>query len=297
MTETPNGPKPSHSIFGMALPQACAPPTSPAKDHSSTMFNSTDSTTQMAHSSPPLDQPSWDGLPASEAKCNPRLSSPTSHMSVPCTLTSTSPSLQSSHPLFNTSYMASNVTMASGTGGPSNPSPYQSSDSSLDSSDQRQKQRMSPPTQPAALPTPPFSAAASSPPDLGPLTLVSYHPIERSNSSRASKTQPTSSLHSQPRRQTPSERVSPFMSPLHLDNQLVPSLHSNTFSRLTPRNQTAPSSANKMARHSQGEPSSNPSERLSFRRVSILPSLPDTASDEVQHPRRPLLDVPITRYN
>jgi len=39
MTETPNGPKPSRSIFGMTLPQAHAPPTSLAKDHSSTMFS------------------------------------------------------------------------------------------------------------------------------------------------------------------------------------------------------------------------------------------------------------------
>ena len=295
MTGTPSGLKPSRSIFGMASLQAHATPTSPVKNHLSTTSNSTNSTMQTAHSSPPLNQPSWDGSPASEAKCNPRPSNPTSRMSVPCIPTSTSPFLQSSRPSSNASYVASNAITVNGIGDPSNQSPYPSSDCSSNNSNQIQKQGMSPPTPPAASPTPPSFAAVSSPPDLGPSIPVSCHPDDPSSSSQVSKTHPTLSSRSQPLKQTPFERVSPYMLPPHPGNQPVPLPHSSTFSRPIPGNLTAPSSANKTARHSPEGPLSNPFGRHSFVQALTPPSLPDTAFDVEQHPRRQLRDVQTTR--
>jgi hypothetical protein len=183
MTEIPSGLKPLRSIFGMASPQAHATPTSPVKNHLSTMSSSTNSTTRMAHSCPPLNQLSWDGSPVLEAKYNPRPSNPTSRMSVPCIPTLTYPFPQLSHPSSNASYMASNVTMANGTGDPSNPSPYPSSEYSSDNSNQTRERRISPPMLLAALHTLPFFTVVSSLLDLGPLTPASYHPNNLSSSS------------------------------------------------------------------------------------------------------------------
>ena len=171
-------------------------------------------------------------------------------MSIPYIPTLTSPFPQSSCPLSDASYVASNAIMANGTGDPSNQSPYPFSDYSSNNSNQMQKQGMSPPTLLTASPTLPFFATASSPPNLGPSIPVSCHPDNPSSSSQVLKTQSTLSSHSQPLKQTPFKRVSPYMLLLHLGNQPVLLPHSSTFSRPISRNLTASSSANKMARHS-----------------------------------------------